>query len=170
MAAPFQKNLPDFHKIEPLDGTNYKHWSQKLLLCFEQLEIYCVLTTEYADDTDASQNTDVDKSLSTPTTPKTLVIPLDEVARKKLEKHNKLARSYLLNNMSNSLFDLFVFFKSAKIIWTKLEAKYSHWEVVIVSDVDDKPIMEQVHIYENLCAEVLNVSMSLWAMLLPSEL
>jgi len=115
MAAPFHKTLPELHKIEPLDGTNYKRWPQKLLLCFEQLEVDYVLSAEYTDDTDTSQ-TDVEKSLSTPTTPKTLAIPLDEAAKKKLEKDNKLARSYLLNNMSNPLFDLFVIFKSAKIM------------------------------------------------------
>jgi len=27
--------------------------------------------------------------------------------------------------------------------------------------VDDKPIMEQVHVYENLCAEVLNAGMKM---------
>ena len=102
MAVPFQKSLPELHKIEPLDGTNYKRWSQKLLLCFEQLEIDYVLTTDYSDDSDISQ-TDTDKSLATPTTPKTPNIPLDETARKKLEKDNKLAQSYLLNNMTNQI-------------------------------------------------------------------
>jgi len=101
MAVPFQESLPELHKIEPLDGTNYKRWSQKLLLYFEQLEIDYVLTTDYSDDSDISQ-TDTDKSLATPTTPKTPNIPLDETARKKLEKDNKLARSYLLNNMSKT--------------------------------------------------------------------
>ena len=86
MATPFQKNLPKPNKIEPFDGTNYKLWSQKLLICFEQLEIDYVLTTEYADETDTSQNTNVEKSFSTPTAQKTPAIPLDEAAKKKLEK------------------------------------------------------------------------------------
>ena len=30
------KTLIELYKIEPLDGTNYKRWSQKLFLCFEQ--------------------------------------------------------------------------------------------------------------------------------------
>ena len=124
MTAPFQKNLPELYKIEPLDGTNYKRQPQKLLLCFEQLEIDYVLASEHLDEGNTSQNTNGEKSLSTPTTPKTHGIPLDEVAKKKLEKDNKLARGYLLNNMSNPLFDLFVNFKSTKIIQNKLEAKY----------------------------------------------
>jgi len=66
--------------------------------------------------------------------------------------------------MSNALLDLFVNFKSAKMIWTKLDAKYGSDDgkkKYVVGKwlqsqiVDDKPIMEQVHMYENLCAEVL---------------
>jgi len=170
MAVPFQKSLSELHKIEPLNGTNYKRWSQKLLLYFEQLELDYVLTTDYIDDSDTSQ-TNTEKSVATPTTPKTPTIPLDETARKKLEKDNKLARSYLLNNMSNPLFDLFVIFKSTKIISTKLEVKYGSHDVgkrkYVVGKwlqfqvVDNKPIMEQVHVYENLCAEVLNEGMKM---------
>ena len=115
MAVPFQNSLPELHKIEPLDGTNYKRWSQKLLLCFKQLEIDYVPTINYLDDSDTSQ-IDAEKSITTPIAPKTPTIPLDEIARKKLEKDNKLARSYVLNNMSNPLFNLFMIFKSAKII------------------------------------------------------
>jgi len=170
MAASVPKNLPELYKIEALDGINYKRWSQKLLLCFEQLEIGYVLSSEHLDEDNTSQFTDTESSLSAPA-PKTPVIPLDESAKKKLEKDNKLARSYLLNNMSNPLFDLFVNFKSAKIIWTKLEAKYGlddagkrkyvvgKWLQFQI--VDDKLIMEQVHAYKNLCAEVLNEGMKM---------
>jgi len=94
MVATFQKNLPELYKIEALYGTNYKHWSQKLLLCFEQLEIDYVLSSEHLDEGNTSHNTDGEKSPSTPTAPKTPVIPLDKATKKKLKKDNKLARSY----------------------------------------------------------------------------
>lgn len=73
--------------------------------------------------------------------------------------------------MSNPLFDLFINFKSAKVIWTKLETKYGSndagkrkyvvgkWLQFLI--FDDKPIMEQVHVYENLCAEVLAEGMKM---------
>ncbi|KAJ1424183.1 hypothetical protein SESBI_11852 [Sesbania bispinosa] len=38
--------LPDISKIEPLDGTNYKRWSQKLLIFFEQVEVDYVLFSD----------------------------------------------------------------------------------------------------------------------------
>jgi len=132
----------------------------KLLLCFEQLEINYVLTTEYIDETYTSHNTNAEKSLSTPTTPKTSAIPLNETARKELEKGNKLARSYLLNNMSNPLFDLFVNFKSAKIIRTKLEATYSSDDAGKRKYVVGKWVQFQI-VYENLCAEVLSEGMKM---------
>ena len=43
---------------------------------------------------------------------------------KKFEKDNKMVRGHPLNHMTNPLFHLFVIFKSAKIIWEKLEIKY----------------------------------------------
>jgi len=162
------KTLPELYKIEPLDGTNYKRWSQKLLFYFEQLEIDYVLTTDLFYD----KNTDVDfTEPSTPAVPKTPSIPLDDATKKKLEKDNKLAWSYLLNNMSNPLVDPFVNFKYAKLIWTKLDAKYgsddarkkkyilSKWPQFQITD--EKPLMEQVHTYKNLCAKVLAEGMKM---------
>ena len=67
--------------------------------------------------------------------------------------------------MSNPLFDLFVNFKSTKIICTKLDTKYgsdnARKNKYVVGKwlqfqiMDDKPIMEQVHTYEDLYADVL---------------
>jgi len=48
---------------------------------------------------------------------------------KKFEKDNKTSRGHLLNHMTNSLFNLFITFKSAKIIWKKLEVKYGAYDV-----------------------------------------
>jgi len=41
---------------------------------------------------------------------------VDEVTIKKFEKGNKIVRGHLLNHMTNPLFNLFIIFKSAKII------------------------------------------------------
>ena len=73
--------------------------------------------------------------------------------------------------MSNPLFDLFVNFKSVKIIWTKVEVKYGSDDAgkkkyavgkwLQFQIIDNKPIMKQVHTYENLCLEVLNETMKM---------
>jgi len=112
MAALLQKTLPELHKIEPLNGTNYKHWSPKLLLYFEQLEIDYVLSTELPNENNAIDSAEP----STPTVLKTPSVPLDEATKTKLERDNKLVQSYLLNHTSNPLFDLFVLFKSTMTI------------------------------------------------------
>ena len=67
--------------------------------------------------------------------------------------------------MTMPLFDLFFIFKYAKIIWEKLEIncrvddtgkkKYVIGECLRFQITDGKPIIEQVYVYENLCAEVL---------------
>jgi len=49
---------------------------------------------------------------------------VDESVMKKFDKNNKTLRWYLLNHMTNFLFDLFVTFKSAKVMWEKLKIKY----------------------------------------------
>ncbi|KAL9244119.1 hypothetical protein vseg_017927 [Gypsophila vaccaria] len=41
--SAFSKIIPDLSKLEPLDGNNYKRWSQKLLMFFEQLEVDYVM-------------------------------------------------------------------------------------------------------------------------------
>ena len=74
-------------KIEPLDGSNYRRWSQKLLILFEALEVDYVLFEDPPADVNASES-------STPKTPATPVVtPLpaetkkaDEEAKKKYEK------------------------------------------------------------------------------------
>jgi len=73
--------------------------------------------------------------------------------------------------MANPLFDLFVNFKSTKLIWTKLDAKYGSDDAgkrkyivgkFLQFQITDKTIiMEQVYTYENLCAEVLSEGMKM---------
>ncbi|GJT38896.1 ty1-copia retrotransposon protein [Tanacetum coccineum] len=91
--------------------------------------------------------------------------------KRKFEKDNRTARGHLLNHMSNFLFDLFINQKSAKVIWETLKKKYGADDAgkkkYIVGNwlryqmVDDKHIMEQVHVYKNLVTEVLNEGMNI---------
>ncbi|CAN1185666.1 Retrovirus-related Pol polyprotein from transposon TNT 1-94, partial [Linum perenne] len=164
--------MPDLSKIEALDGTNYKRWSQRLLIVLEQLEVDYVLffdppiTPATSDDTlstgDASK-----KAQSTPD--KSAQTPQDKSV--KYSKDNKTARGHLLNHMPNPIFDLLVSKKSAKEIWELLERKYGaddagrkkyavgNWLKFTMQE--DKPVMDQVHVYENLTAEVLAEGMKM---------
>ncbi|XP_070036332.1 uncharacterized protein [Nicotiana tomentosiformis] len=165
MATTLNKTLPDLSKLEPLDYNNYKRWSQKLLILFEQLEVDFVLFNEPPAHV-VSNTTNVADSSNI----NAIVVAYD-AAKKKYEKDNKTVRGHLLNHMTNTLFDLFINYKSAKVIWDSLEKKYGvddtgKKKYVVGKSikflmVDDKPIMEQVHEYENLTADVLNEGMEM---------
>ncbi|KAL9243932.1 hypothetical protein vseg_017764 [Gypsophila vaccaria] len=143
MAVVSNRIIADLSKLEPLDGNNYKRWSQKLLMFFEQLEIDYVL---FKDPCIAVSLNDVEA-----TSPLVAIVKLNEESINKFEKDNKTARYHILNHMTNTLFDLFMIHKSPKFIWDSLEKKYGadgagkrkyvvgQW---LFQMVDDKPIME----------------------------
>ncbi|XP_075076368.1 uncharacterized protein LOC142163019 [Nicotiana tabacum] len=145
MATTLNKTLPDLSKLEPLDGKNYK------------------LDYILFNDPPADIITDNSNSIN--------IIVVDDATKKKCEKDNKTVRGHLLTHMTNPLFDLFINYKSAKVIWDSLEKKYGADDAgkkkyivekwIKFQMVDTKPIMEQVHEYENLTADVLNEGMEM---------
>ncbi|XP_022150382.1 uncharacterized protein LOC111018559 [Momordica charantia] len=176
------KVLPDRSKLESLDGSNYHRWSQKLFIFFEQLEVDYVLTTAAADvaavaeavagnvagavaGTVAGAARAVAGAVTGATTT-TAVAAAD-----KFKKDNKTIHEHLLNHMNNSLFDFFVTKKSAKIMWDTLESRYGGDDAgrkkYVVGKwlqfqmADDKSIMDQVHEYKNLVANVLSEGMKM---------
>ncbi|KAL0441840.1 UNVERIFIED_CONTAM: Retrovirus-related Pol polyprotein from transposon TNT 1-94 [Sesamum radiatum] len=160
--ATLSRTLPDLSKLEPLDGTNFKRWSQKLLIFFEQLDVDYVLFTNLPENPQLTSDTTTAIVSATQTeTNRT-----NDDQKVKYERDNKTVRGHLLNHMSNTLFDLFVNQKSAKEIWETLETRYGGDDAgrkkYVVGKwlqfhmTDDKPIMDQVHEYENLVADVLS--------------
>lgn len=164
--AKISKSLIDLSKLPALDGTNYKRWSQKILIAFEQIEIDYVLTT----------NPPTSTPTTTPSTTPQITFDdnqskVDEEKILKFTKDNKTARGYMLSHMSDPLFDLFYIEKSAKTIWEALEKKYGAddagkrkyvtGEWLDFEVTDDKPIMDQVHKYENLVADILAEGMKM---------
>ncbi|KAK4406055.1 Retrovirus-related Pol polyprotein from transposon TNT 1-94 [Sesamum angolense] len=119
MAISMTRTLPDLSKMEPLDGTNFKRWSQKLLIFFEQLEVDYVLFTDPPKIT--TQTTDTSTAIIT--TSQTDSSRKEDELKAKYEKDNRTVRSHLLNYMTNTLFDLFVNHKSARTIWNTLESR-----------------------------------------------
>ncbi|KAK4404060.1 hypothetical protein Sango_0774600 [Sesamum angolense] len=167
MAISMTRTLPDLSKMEPLDGTNFKRWSQKLLIFFEQLEVDYVLFTDPPEIT--TQTTDTSTAIIT--TSLTDSSTREDELKAKYEKDNRTVRGHLLNYMTNTLFDLFVNHKSARTIWNTLESRYGGDDAgrkkYVVGKwlqfqiVDGKSIMDQVHEYENIVADVLNEDMKM---------
>jgi len=117
MALSLHKALPNLSRLEPLHETNYRRWSHKLLIFFEQLEINYVLLFDLTEENNISETTiDSMMGLNSKT--------IDDETRRKFEKDNKAIRGHLLNCMLKLLFNLFVSFKFAKINWEKLKVKY----------------------------------------------
>lgn len=124
MAQSFNKLLLDLTKMEPLDGVNYKRWSQRMLIFLEQLEVDYVL---FSDPVQVSSNTttlaadDVTISKSTSNAKKDKEEADDPERELEYEKDNKTVRGLFLSHMTNSIFDLFINNKSAKSIWEIME-------------------------------------------------
>ena len=57
MAFSIHKALLDFSKLEPLNGTNYRRWSQKLQILFGQLEVDYVLFSNLIEQKNTSKTT-----------------------------------------------------------------------------------------------------------------
>ncbi|XP_075086185.1 uncharacterized protein LOC142168908 [Nicotiana tabacum] len=136
------------HFCDFVYGNNYKRWSQKLLIFFEQLEVDYVLFNEPPADIVSNTTNVADSSNITAT------VVADAAAKKKFEKDNKTVRGHLPN-----------------LIWDSLEKKYGADDAgkkkyvvgkwIKFQMVDDKPIMEQVHEYENLTINIMNEGMEM---------
>ncbi|KAA3483146.1 ty1-copia retrotransposon protein [Gossypium australe] len=111
MSVTMNKYIPDLSKFEPLDGTIYRHWSQRTIIFFEQLEVNYILfnppvAKELSDSATVIKDSDADAT-----------------TKAKFDKDNRMVRGHMLSYMANNLFDLFVKNKSTKSIWDTLEKK-----------------------------------------------
>ncbi|KAA0041578.1 ty1-copia retrotransposon protein [Cucumis melo var. makuwa] len=150
--------------------------SAKLAFRAVQLEVDYVLTKDLLSS-DPPTTTSTSSDPESFTGPSATAATADQVKKdqmidlEKYAKDNKTVRGHLLNHMSNPMFDLFVAQKSAKDIWSTLDSRYGRDDVgrkkYVVEKwlqfqmTDDKPIVEQIHEYENLVANVLSEGMKM---------
>lgn len=92
-----QPAVSDMSRLEPFDGKFFKRWSAKVLFFLEMLSVSYVLTKER---------------------------PTKDGEVLKYNADNITCRGYILHFLSNSLFDIYVKFQSAKEIWKALQNKY----------------------------------------------
>ena len=126
-------------KLDHFNGTNFVHWKDKMMFLLTTLKISYIL----------------DPNL--PGVPELKPEDNDELKadRKKREEDELLCRGYILNNMSDRLYDLFTSIKSPKKIWKLLEYKYNTEKQGVdklltmkyfkFSMIDNVSIMDQVH-------------------------
>ena len=138
--------IPDMSKLDPFDGKNYKMWSDKMEFFLSQIGVDYCLTKDSAP----------------------------ENSGKDFEKDNKTCRGMLLHYMTSALYLIYSKSLKAKEIWDALKTKYgsddygtkkyacSRWLNFRMSD--DKPVLQQVHEYEYLCADIIAEGMKICEM------
>ena len=96
-------------KLDCFDGANFVCWKDKMMFLLTALKISYIL----------------DPNLSEIPAPKDEDTEQLKVDRKKYEEDELLCRGYILNNLSDLLYDLFTSIKFVKEIWNSLEYKYN---------------------------------------------
>nr|XP_027075858.1 uncharacterized protein LOC113699697 [Coffea arabica] len=131
----------DFVKLDRLDGTrtNFSRWKDKMIFFSTVMKVACVLNSDLSE----------------------IIPPIDndsEDLKKQKEKHEEdevVCRGYILNTLSDSLYDLFATVKSPKEIWTTFE--HQHVNQKQGSDkflikkyfdfkfINNSPLLDQIH-------------------------
>ncbi|XP_031117849.1 uncharacterized protein LOC116021558 isoform X2 [Ipomoea triloba] len=114
--------IPDLSKITALDGNNYKRWTQRILILFEQLELVYVLFCDPLEPAQLRSPFQEPREISPEpdyTHDQELGITLVQFTC-----DNMVARGYLLSQMNDKLFDIYVKQDSARVIWKMLSEKY----------------------------------------------
>uniref|UniRef100_A0A2N9HRF5 Uncharacterized protein n=1 Tax=Fagus sylvatica TaxID=28930 RepID=A0A2N9HRF5_FAGSY len=142
---------PDMSKLEPFDGNYYKRWSERMLFYLESIHVDFVLFNDRVPDD--------------------VLEPARSASIRTYEKANRTCRGHILHYLSNSLFDIYCGYNSAKEIWDALKKKYSMedagFKKYVVGRfldykmVDEKPIMDQVHEYQHIVLEILAEGMKI---------
>ncbi|KAL5806367.1 hypothetical protein ACOSQ4_029100 [Xanthoceras sorbifolium] len=134
MTTDIVKTTTDPNKPFHFEGIHFKRWRQKILFFLTTKKVAYVLTIEKP------------------------ILPLPPVASKEHEswvENNFLCNNYILNGLSNNLYDYYNSDKSTKKIWDTLQKKYDTEETgakkYVVSQhmkcqmTDDKSVEAQSH-------------------------
>nr|KAJ0225330.1 hypothetical protein LSAT_V11C100025160 [Lactuca sativa] len=128
-----------FEKLNKFEGQDFRRWQKKMKFRLTTLKVVYVLSTPM------------------PVLPESVEDePLEATRRRsKWENDDYICHGHILNGMSDSLFDIYQNFESAKELWDSLESKYMAEDAsskkFLVSNfmgykmIDSRPVMEQYH-------------------------
>ncbi|KAK5825832.1 hypothetical protein PVK06_020700 [Gossypium arboreum] len=88
MSTSTNKFILDLSKLEPLNGTDYRRWSQMMVIFFEQLEVYYIFLNPPATE----------KPRDYATIPKNLDVVATKVKFEKNNKMDTLEKKYGVDN------------------------------------------------------------------------
>ncbi|KAM6586714.1 hypothetical protein CsatA_009319 [Cannabis sativa] len=150
----------DINKPFRFEGLHFKRWKQKMLFYLTMKKVAFVLTALKPVVSEAS--TDKDK----------------EAEREKQQKdldswveNDFLCKNFILNGLSDDLYDYYNSDKSANEIWDALQKKYDTEEAgtkkyavsryLKYQMVDDKPVEAQSHELQKIAHEIISEGMTL---------
>ncbi|KAG6525572.1 hypothetical protein ZIOFF_015534 [Zingiber officinale] len=138
MEAIGSKSVFDAFKLDHFDGTNFTCWKDKLFFLLIELGVADLLLHDLP-------------TIPAPTDKDTDGI---KATRKKQEEDEVRCRGYILNALTDRLYDLFRSIKSPQEIWNALEKKYTSekqgtdrflsMKFFKFRMIDNKSIMDQV--------------------------
>ena len=141
MAATLREMATDFQKLDRFDGGNFVRWQKKMHILLITLKIIYVLSDPRPEEKEEETAQETRK-------------------RQKWDKDDYVCRGYILNGMSDFLFDTYVPISTAKELWEKLEARYMNEDATskkfLVTRwnnfkmIDNKSVMEQFRDIEKL--------------------
>ncbi|XP_042466137.1 uncharacterized protein LOC122048665 [Zingiber officinale] len=109
MEATGSKSIFDAFKLDRFDGINFTRWKDKLFFLLTELGVAYLLLHDLPP-IPAPTDKDTDEIKAT---------------RKKREEDEVRCRGYILNALTDRLYDLFHSIKSPQEIWNALENKYT---------------------------------------------
>ena len=104
----FKFNLEVF-KLDRFDGTNFTRWKDKLFFLLTELGVAYLLSRNLSTIPEPSDKDD-EETIAT---------------RKKRKEDEVRCRGYILNSLSDRLYNLFRTINSPQEIWSALEKKYT---------------------------------------------
>lgn len=135
-------------QLQNFDGANFNAWRRKAVFGMQLLKIYHTVTDEKPEDGEVQPN--------------------DEVS---WTRDNDFCKSYLLNNLSDQLADVYSHKEFAKEIWEALEQQYKDEEKLSKTHLidkfldmkfeDDKEVLPQVKELEKLVMKLKEKKVSL---------
>ena len=101
-------------RLDRFDGTNYTRWQDRMTWLLLSLNLHYLLdpSLQPIADPKPTDSEEVKKKIA--------------ADKAKRETDEKLCRGYILNALTDRLYDVYRNYKTPKEVWSALESKYKH--------------------------------------------
>ena len=155
----------DMVKLDRFDGSNFSRWQDKMKFLLTALKIFYIL------DPNLSPMPEEPKPSEDGTLPDQTKVDEVRKQRKQREEDELLCRGYILNTLSDRLYEYFQQMKTAKEIWAALQFKYQAEEegtnrfliakYLNFKMVDSKPLLLQIHELQVIVSKLISLKIEI---------